>query len=510
MSAKRTGFEIFATIIKVILIIVMVALLALLVVTACTSNNKYKLIKVSDIVLPEHIDTDNNQLYGLYFYDDDHVTKKRSTDEGVNFDPNTPTIIFIHGMQMTYGYHTYDPIDNIAGWMDGGYNYGVYLWSQLADCAVPSIGKTRIWSRNNTFFYADENDERVEETEDLFPYSTAELFVAYYFDFMQKVGEYKGSSITIAGHSLGANTNFAIGNCMKTLYENGEIDKTYLPDRFVYLDAYMDAKDDYETIIPWLNEPIGEGGVIARAKETVTWARSVGISTEYLKSFSFVSFLSDMEMYGGTEGTSKSLFDKMLYVDMNDPKNAANLARAHVNSLHWYFDAFSYGDVYDNSVTTPGVQVLGWGPRTPISITYARNYSAYSMPELDGDNQVSTNITKPKIAGFAFYDRNDNGKNDDRVNNRVDGVKVELYDGSTKIAETVTEHGGYYEFEVDNYSGKNYKIKAILPDGTIFGKVSDGGYMNNGVNASGESMPFTFRDKVEIKIVNIGVNEVNN
>ena len=127
------------------------------------------------------------------------------------------------------------------------------------------------------------------------------------------------------------------------------------------------------------------------------------------------------------------------------------------------------------------------------------------MPELDGDNQVSTNITKPKIAGFAFNDKNDNGKNDDRVNNRVDGVTIELYDGNNKIAETKTEHGGYYEFEVTNFSGKNYKVKAILPDGMTLGKTSNGDYMNNGIKANGESDTFSFRDKVEIKIVNIGI-----
>lgn len=506
MTAERRGLKVFATIVLACVLMGVVVVFA----TSCDffGGDSYDLIKASDIVLPKNIDTDNKKLYGLYFYNDDYTTMKRSTETDVNFDPEKPTIIFIHGMQMNYGYHTYDPIDNVKGWMEGGYNYGVYLWSQLADCSFPSIGKTRIWGRDNTFFYADENDKRQEETVDKFNYSTAELFVAYYFDLMQRVGDYKGSSITIAGHSLGANTNFAIGHCMKTLYEHKKISKQYLPDRFVYLDAYMDSENDQKTIIPWLNEPIGEGGVIKRAQETVTWAHSVGIATEYLKSFTFVSYLADMEMYGGKPGTCDQLFDKVLFTDMNDPKTAAELIYAHVNSYHWYFDAFSYPDVYDNSVTASGVKVLGYGPKTPISVTYARNYFRYSMPALDGEHQFSTNITKPKIAGFAFVDKNDNGINDDRVNNRYDGVKVELYKGDTKIATTKTEHGGYYEFEVDDFAGKEYRVKAILPGKKTFAKESDGGYMNNGVDADGYSSTFSFRDKVEIKIVNIGIESV--
>ena len=124
----------------------------------------------------------------------------------------------------------------------------------------------------------------------------------------------------------------------------------------------------------------------------------------------------------------------------------------------------------------------------------------------DDDVQFSTNVEKPVIAGFAFNDVNGNGINDDRLFNRVQGIKVELYDGNTKIAETVTTEGGYYEFVIDgSYSGKNYRIKAILNNGMSFGKSSDGGYMNNGVGGDGYSEVINLNNKIDLKIVNIGI-----
>ncbi|MBR1746673.1 MAG: hypothetical protein IJ735_00505, partial [Clostridia bacterium] len=440
-----------------------------------------KLYSVDELKIPAHLEQD--RLFGLFFYNPDGQTYVRSTEslDKINFDPNKPTAIFIHGMQVNTGWNGFDEIYNPIGWVEAGYNFGVFLWSQVADCKFPSIGKAHIWYGDSTFFYADEQGNRVEETEDVLTYPTAMVFGSYYFDLMNRVGDYKGSSISIIGHSLGANTNIAIGSYFFQLLDQGSITRQYLPDRFVYLDAYMDAFTEEKTIVPWLNAPIGVGGVIQKGVEVAERAHKLGISTEYLKSYEGVSYLCDLSTYGGKKGTCKNYFDRMVYIDMlHNNSGFGN----HVNSMEYYLRAMTADKdvVIDWSATETNFPayydeeteeylldretalfdgIIGWGPTTPVSVTYARNYYAYQMKALDGDSQISTNIEKPVVAGFVFDDLNDNGVYDDRLQARVSGVTVQLFEGNDKIAEATTDEAGAYRFELSDFAGKTYTVKAV-------------------------------------------------
>lgn len=501
----------FKKVFQTIIIVAVIALLAAVLLTACGQKSKsdVELVKLSDVHIPEKLDDDN--LFGLFFFDENGVpTPVKNGVDKVCYDKNKPTIIFIHGMQMDYGYHRYDPIANADGIVKAGYNFGVFFWSQLADCGLPGLGKKKIWGRTSgSFFYADERDKRVEETEDVLNYATSEVFVAYYLDFMEKAG-CDSSSITITGHSLGANTLFAVTSYMTTLYKEGLITKEFLPDRFTYLDAYMDALEDEKTYVPWLGRTIGEEGVIGLAKEAVAAARELGISTEYVKSCDFVSFLSDSPMYGGKEGTSKSLFDKMLYLDFNTA--FTTFSGEHCASMNYILR--SVGEITVRDASDPTGEALAFNLNTPVSYSYARNGAIYRMEanktEFDFDDDVfySENVNCAKIAGFAFNDANDNGVNDDRVKNRVGGVTVKLYDENGNfVAETKTSDGGYYEFNLKETDvGKSFTVRAELSDGR-FGKTGDGGYMSNGVDAHGVSAKLRINSVVDLKIVNIGINK---
>lgn len=504
--------NVFKKVIQTIIIVAIIALLVVVLVTACVPNQKksdVELVKLADIEIPAKLDQDN--LFGLFFFDENGVpTPVKDGVDKVCYDKNKPTIIFIHGMQMNYGYHRYDPIANADGIVKAGYNFGVFFWSQLADCGMPGVGKKKIWGRTcGNFFYADENDNRVEEAEDVLKYATSEVFVAYYLDFMEKAG-CDGSSVTITGHSLGANTLFAVTSYMTTLYKEGLITKEFLPDRFTYLDAYMDALVDEETYVPWLHRTIGEEGVIGLAKEAVTAAREIGIATEYVKSCQLISFLSDLPIYGGVEGTSKSLFDKMLYLDFNT--DFTTFEGEHCASMNYILR--SVGEITVKDASDPNGSALAFNLNTPISYSYARNGVIYRMEsnktEFDFFDDVfySENISCAKIAGFAFNDANDNGVNDDRVKNRVGGVTVKLYDeGGNFIAETTTTDGGYYEFNLKASDvGKSFTVRAELKSGK-FGKIGSGGYMSNGVNAQGVSAKLRINSAVDLKIVNIGINK---
>ncbi len=511
--------NVFKKVIQTIIIVAIIALLVVVLVLSCVPKQKksdVELVKLADIHIPEKLDQDN--LFGLFFFDENGVpTPVKDGVDKVCYDKNKPTIIFIHGMQMNYGYHRYDPIANADGIVKAGYNFGVFFWSQLADCGMPGVGKKKIWGRTSgNFFYADENDNRVEEADDVLKYATSEVFVAYYLDFMEKAG-CDGSSVTITGHSLGANTLFAVTSYMTTLYKEGLITKEFLPDRFTYLDAYMDALVDKDTYVPWLKHTIGEEGVIGLAKEAVAAARELGIATEYVKSCQLVSFLSDTLIYGGVEGTSKSLFDKMLYLDFScafaAKANFLNMfGDEHCASMNYALR--SVGEITPKDVSDPNGEALAFNLNTPISYSYARNGAIYRMEtnktefNFDDDVFYSENISCAKIAGFAFNDANDNGINDDRVKNRVGGVTVKLYDeGGNFVAETKTSEGGYYEFNLKQTDvGKSFTVRAEL-DGGKFGKTSDGGYMNNGVNAQGVSAKLRINSAIDLKIVNIGINK---
>ena len=359
-----------AKVFKAIVAILILALLGAVVYATVTSTGngngnveKARIISVDEIKIPKKVDADN--LFGLFFFNEDG--SKTSTMAGydkINFDPKKPTVIFIHGMQMNNGYNDYDPIPNPLGWLEAGYNFGVYFWSQFADCETPGNGKLKIWLRGNGwFYYEDDNGKRVKESEDVLEYTTSEVFVAYYLDLLKNVN-YSGSSITIAGHSLGANTTIAATSYLVTLYDQGSIEKSVLPDRVVLLDAYMDAVDEEGKTVPWLNTTIGKDGIIGRARTTMKRAHEIGISTEYVKSCTFVSFLSDLATY---EGMSKTLFDEMLYIDFNNDYTGLNFGDSHVASMDWWLNSISASLRYDSAVADSGV--LGYTARTPLSVT---------------------------------------------------------------------------------------------------------------------------------------------
>ena len=71
---------------------------------------------------------------------------------------------------------------------------------------------------------------------------------------------------------------------------------------------------------------------------------------------------------------------------------------------------------------------------------------------------------KAKIAGFAYEDKNGNGKFDDRICSHVAGVTVTIKnkDGQT-IYSAATEANGYYEVETD-VAGE-YTITFTAPEG---------------------------------------------
>lgn len=500
-------------ILKAIAVILIIAILGAMCVSIILEENKYiniNLVKVSNIHLPDKVDKDN--LFGFFFYNEDGTySNSYYTDiSKLNYDKNKPMIIFIHGVQIEVGYKGNETVVNAKDWLDAGYNVVEFLWSQFAD-GDPFSTQDRVWGINESmgFCYEGENSKSVYESKDIPNYGMAEIFVAYYADFMKKA-DFCGSEIHLTGLSMGANACIAVSNYLLTLEKAGKIPASYLPDRVTLFDAYLDNISENGFMVNWLNQPIGKNGTVGRAVETVEMLRDRGIAVSYIAS-SPVGFVNDL---GDGE---KGLFEKMTamtaYMEFSAAFAGFDLAAQHIAGKNWYYRMIDQNVIYDSKDIS--AQEYAISPFIPISYTYARMGSIYTMSSnftetIFSDDKVTSDVANPKIAGFAFFDANINGINDDRISNRIGNVKVALYDNKHNLIDTQnTSYGGYYQFNLKNEDiGKSFYIAVDLTNTSYApSKIDTGSYecMGNGIKEDGKSEVFNINSVITLNIINIGL-----
>lgn len=499
--------KILKTVLVVLIVIVLAS--ACLFVVKGYSESSVALIKSADIHIPEKLDAD--KLFGLFFYNADGTyIRTTANKDTVNFDPTKPTMIFFHGVQMNMGYNRNETVVEPEGWVAKGYNVASFFWSQMADF-MPNICVDSVWSRDYIPFKYEENGVIIEEKEDCLNYSLAECFIAYYVDFMSQYN-YTGSHIYFQGLSLGGNMLTAVNSYLLTLEKNKLVSTSLLPDRVTYYDTYM-SNAVSDIFVPWLNKTIGENGTLKMTYEVAKELRSRGISVEYVAS-SIVSSLSTIG--GGDKDLFVKFTDQVTLLNFDASYAGMNEGIKHIAGKDWYHTVINEDIFYDYTADEPEEDgIFAPGPNTPISYTYARMGSIYDMNpnqtkyDFEDDVIKSTNITAPKIAGFAYNDLNNNGINDDRIYNRINGVVVELFDSNNNlVASTVTANGGYYEFLLKTSDlGKNFYIKIKLPQAKVVGKYDTGTMlcMGNGIKASGQSEMVAINSVLDAKIINIGL-----
>lgn len=494
-------------VVAIILVVVVVAGASFFVFTGY-DDSKVELVKSADITIPEEMDVE--QLFGLFFYNaDGSYTRTTKPKEQINFDPNKPTMIFFHGVQQNKGYKMNELVDRPQGWIEQGYNVASYFWSQLADF-MPDTCVDGVWERGKIPFKY-EKDGKVVLVEESINYTIAECFVAYYVEFMAQY-DYKGSEIYFQGLSLGGNLLTAVNSYLLTLEKVGLISTEILPDRVTFHDTYM-TNAPTNLFVPWLNRIIGDNGVLKMIYEVSMELRSRGVAVEYVAS----SMVSSITTLGKGDKDLYNKFTNQVTLFNFDASFAGlNAGLEHIAGKEWYHKVITEPIFYDNTAENPEANgIYAPGPNTPISYTYARMGSVYDMERnqtriiFSDDVIKSTNITAPKIAGFAYFDSNDNGINDDRLFNRINGVIVELYDSSdNKIDSVTTANGGYYEFLLKSGDvGKTYYIKITLPDGKVVGKYDNGAMlcMGNGIKSDLKSNLIAINNLLDLKIINIGL-----
>lgn len=161
------------------------------------------------------------------------------------FRPDRPTMIYVHGWESDTTERTFrEAYDWSAdggpdlylaqGWIDAGWNVGVFYWNQLAD--EPRVGdaEAKIWSVRGArgMRWRDVDGDFHDDGP---PLPVGRLFYDHY---RAALSGYTGDNVRIVGHSLGNQAAVAVVGWILDGVEAGEIDRTLVPDRLVLLDPY--------------------------------------------------------------------------------------------------------------------------------------------------------------------------------------------------------------------------------------------------------------------------------
>ncbi len=202
--------------------------------------------------------------YGLYWFGkDDAYQKFVSGEANAYFDPTKPTLIFAHGWQPLISNElptfAFDSVDTAAGWIDAGWNVGIFVWNQFSDEATGVTGawfgdgpppqgvldaEAKIWSANGPrgMRWRDWNDYMDGYGTGPSDKSAADLF---YEEYVAALDGYTGT-IRLAGHSLGNQMAVHLTHLVDAGIENDGVPEALRPTRVALLDPYWspDARDD--------------------------------------------------------------------------------------------------------------------------------------------------------------------------------------------------------------------------------------------------------------------------
>ncbi len=198
-------------------------------------------------------------------------------------DPNKPTIINIHGVQLgsfqwadaftmiydanimvvppdVFGYEGVVNMNKI--WLDCGYNVMCYMYHRFADeytfgknnIISNKIIEAKIWSvdgpqkmayrlRNGSFSAVYDTNGNIKGTPQYpeLEYSLVEYFVGDYIRAFDSVEGLADNEIRITCHSMGCTLQLAGAALLSGLIRTGMVDSSYLPDRITVLDGYLGA-----------------------------------------------------------------------------------------------------------------------------------------------------------------------------------------------------------------------------------------------------------------------------
>ncbi len=268
--------------------------------------------------------------YGLYWFGVGGANQKFEAGEAnAYFDPGKPTLIFVHGWQLTLSYtipdFDYTGTDTAAAWIGDGWNVGIFAWNQFSDEPSVTDAEAKIWTPNGP------KGMRWRDWDNLAGYSAAppgtpsaaELFYQSYVAAMTD-HVYTGGNIRIAGHSLGNQMAVRLAELVDDGIAAGNVPQHLRPTRVALLDPY------------WSPGAKGylDGGTTGDAvREYVEALLPTGTLFEWYWSSGWTT-----EPAGDSNDDLKPM---MLYAAM-DPAYASEGLEKHMAAQHLYFWSYAF------------------------------------------------------------------------------------------------------------------------------------------------------------------------
>lgn len=183
--------------------------------------------------------------YGIYWFGDDFsFAKAGSPDSETHFDPDAPTVIYVHGWQNGTTPRMYREAFNwtdsqapdsyyAQAWIDAGWNVGVMYWNQFADEGNVAHAEAKIWVADGPrdMRWRDADGEYHDGPEQ----SAGTLF---YESYKSAMDGYAGDNIRIVGHSLGNQMAVSLTRQIVEGVDSEELDENLLPRRVALLDPF--------------------------------------------------------------------------------------------------------------------------------------------------------------------------------------------------------------------------------------------------------------------------------
>lgn len=467
-----------------------------------------KFVTLNDIYFPEGIfDT----RLGMWIYNastDGWV--RTNTEQGkALFDMNKPTFISTHGM----GGGAFADMPELYA---DEYNVLAFHWGTYSgepNALVATIAD-KVWlyehydkkgelvrgSRWQRVVF--NNPEKTDwdwaewEEEDVCNVSVLEIFCAFYYDLFKDLASYDSSSIHLFGHSYGGMVSIGAANLLITAYKCGLLPAYMLPDMVTLLDPFF--VNCSSGIITWLGNdtPLG-GNVCEVAYKTALDCQKLGITVRMHRSCKSVA--TPVTLGPGQNEFYWAFINNVVYSHLNNDAIKLFSGDDKLHNYGWdWFTSYYEGKMltdaaamktteqalcfamdYDASFARTGIKydVNLNGTKDSnddILTSFYREYSVSGATDIQYKNsdtinsesleQIATLTGKAKIAGFVYFDRNNNGKMDERVRDHLSDARVTVKNSAGEtIFSGTTGINGYYEVEVSEEG--NYSVSVELPYG---------------------------------------------
>ncbi|MCX7921259.1 MAG: cell adhesion domain-containing protein [Clostridia bacterium] len=271
--------------------------------------------------------------YGIYWFGLGNVSQKHTS--GVTnpyYDPNKPTIIYVHGWQNgatpelrreTFNYKKNDStygvdVNTADAWIKAGWNIGIFYWTQFADEASVTDAEAKIWSATGPKGMRWRKIDGTYVTTGVTK-NAAELF---YDSYVQALSDYTGSNVRITGHSLGNQMAVHLTKLVSDKVSAGQLPKNLLPKRVALLDPFWSKYGKDYLGGKWTGEKV---------REFVAELKTKGVLFEQYRS-------SAVELGGdsNTELQKMTAFSELApwYIP------TLEITWKHVAAYNWYFYSF--------------------------------------------------------------------------------------------------------------------------------------------------------------------------